>query len=129
MSQVEVRRAHIHRDQSAPGVAAHQKTAQRVDANPIAVEFLHQEARHAARSIPAGFHFAAIGIADAHRGVGPIASAFDHNDLIAADAQPPVGHGSGGGRVERKRLFSRVEDDEIVAQAVHFEEWCHDGPI
>jgi len=51
----------------------------------------------------------------------------DHDNLIAADAQSTVCKRTAGRRVQRKRLFSCVEDDEIVAQAVHLEERCHSG--
>ena len=86
---------------------------------------VHQQPRHAARGIAAALHLAAIGVEDAHGGIGAVAGAFDHDDLIAADAEPPVGDGARGRGVQRKPLFARVEHDEIVAQPVHFQERGH----
>ena len=90
---------------------------------------LHQQPRDAARGIAAAFHFAAIGIEDPHEGIRAVRRRLDHDHLIAADAEAAVGDGARGRRVERKRLFSRVEDDEIVAEPVHFQERGHGGRI
>jgi len=44
----------------------------------------------------------------------------DH--LVAADAGPPVGQRAHRRRVDRNRAAAAIEHDEIVAEAVHFEE-------
>ena len=98
------------------------------DAHAVVVRFSHQQTRHAARRVAAGFDLAAVGVENAHRGIRAFRFC-DHDYLIAAHSPPPVGDGVNSGGVQRKSLLSCVEHDEIVAQAVHFEKRYHDGPI
>ncbi len=86
--------------------------------------FGHQQIGDAARGIAARFHFAAVGVEDAHEGVGALRR-LHHDHLIAADPPPPVGDGSRARFIERERERPRVEDREIVAQPMHFEERGH----
>src|SRR5579862_4193265 len=67
----------------------------------------------------------AVRVVDAHHGVGTIASLAYHDHLIAADPETPVGQGLRARRVEREPAPARVEDDEVVAEPVHFQEGRH----
>ncbi len=63
----------------------------------------------AARGIAARLDLAAIGVADAHEGGGAVpARRLDHDHLVAADAQMPVGDGARARVVERDRLAARA---------------------
>ena len=59
----------------------------------------------------------------------PFFAWLDHDHLVAADAETAVRDGARRCRIERKRLIPRVEYDEIVAKAVHFQERGHLRPI
>ena len=126
---VQARRAHIdHYALLARGLAE-QRTAGRLQGDVIALSFGHQQIGDAARGIAAGLHFAAIGVEDAHEGGGPVFRRLHHDHLIAADPALPVGDGFGHDGVHQQREDSRIEDDEIIAQTVHFQEAGHGGLI
>ena len=59
-------------------------------------------------------HRAVIGEAGARR--------FDDDELVAADAGPPVGDPLRQRRVEGERPGTRVDHDEVVAEPVHLAE-------
>ena len=83
--------------------------------------FRHQQRRGAARAVAAGARLAAIGVADAHEGVGG-RRGFEHQYLIAADARTTVGDRARVLRRQRERRRAGVEYHEIVAEAVHLDE-------
>jgi hypothetical protein len=75
------------------------------------------------RAVPALLDFAAIGVEDAVIKIGlRVARALDLEDLVAADAEMAIRDEPKLLSRERERLFSRVEHDEIVAEAVHLGE-------
>ncbi|MCH7936985.1 MAG: hypothetical protein IH994_07830 [Proteobacteria bacterium] len=68
-----------------------------------------------------------VGVEDAHEHLGgPVPLAIfrrlDNRDLIAADPSAAVGDGARLVAAEADVALAGVEDDEIVAQAVHFDE-------
>jgi hypothetical protein len=85
-------------------------------------------AHEAARAVSALLHFAAVGIENAVVEVRPgLARRLDLEDLVAADAEMPVGEESQLIRTQFDRPRAGVEHDEIVAQALHFCEFeLHD---
>jgi hypothetical protein len=77
-----------------------------------------QQQGDSARCIATGFHFAAIGVEDAHLGVGVIRRA-NQDQLIAANASTPIGNGAGAGRGHVHGCGSPINDDKVIAQPVH----------
>ena len=51
----------------------------------------HQQPADAARGVAAGLDLAAVGVVDAHEGVGAGIRALDGDELVEADARAPVG--------------------------------------
>ena len=86
-----------------------------------------QQIDDAAGGVAAGPGLGAVGVADAHEGIGVGAWRWrlDGDELVAADAGAPVGdrRGAAGGQAERAGAL--VEHDEVVAAAVHLEEARH----
>ncbi len=86
----------------------------------------HQQVGDAAGGVAAGAGLGAVGVADAHEGVGvAVRRRLDDDELVAADAGAPVGDRGGAGRREAERAGALVEHDEVVAAAVHLEEARH----
>ena len=80
-------------------------------------------------AIAALLHLVAVGVEDAVVDDGAVAPRLlEHQRLVEADAGVPVGEGAQ--RFRRGRAAGRcVEDDEVVAQAVHLGEGeLHAGP-
>ena len=68
-------------------------------------------------------------VQDVHPDIGAVRPAYDQN-LIAADAKPPVGKPRGGCRTDGGRAAGApVENDEIISKAVHFQKFRHGQPI
>ena len=109
---VEARRAHVDRRAGAVGAAPMRPPAVSI------VTLAACEQGDAARGIAAGFDLAAVGVPDAHADVGDVGR-LEQDQLVAADAGAPVGDGARLRRVDRERALARVEDDEVVAEAVH----------
>ena len=62
---------------------------------------------------------------DAHKGGGPaIARWLDRDELIEANAGVAVGKRTCTGCADTERLLARVNNDEVVAQAVHLYEFA-----
>ncbi len=83
----------------------------------------HDEVRDAAAGVAAGGDLAAVGVEDAHADVGDRLRGRRHDDqLVAADAGAAVGDDANDRGRQIDRRLPRVEDDEIVAEAVHLDE-------
>ena len=82
------------------------------------------EQHDAARGVAAGLDLAAVGVPDPHAQVGDVGR-LEQDHLVAADAGAPVGDRARPRLVHRHRAFARVEDDEIVAEAMHLVEARH----
>ena len=93
LAPVEPGGAHIHRHQALAGVAADQHAALAVQLDAGQAAFVHQQPRHAARGVAAGFHFAAIGVEEAQARIHLGVARRDQDHRIAADAEMPVGDG------------------------------------
>ncbi len=73
-----------------------------------------------ARAVAALLHFAAIVVIDAVAEVAAgQARLFHHEDLVGADAEAAVGQALPLGRREIDVLADGVDDDEVIAGAVH----------
>ena len=81
-----------------------------------------QQMGDAAGGVAAGPRLSAIGIADAHEHIGAGARRFQHDELIATDAEMPVRNGRGQRRGEAERAGAVVKNDEVVAAAMHLDE-------
>ena len=71
----------------------------------------------ASTSPPSAFQIRILHVGDVGR--------LEQDHLVAADAGAPVGDRPRPRRVHRHRALARVEDDEIVAEAVHLVEAGH----
>jgi hypothetical protein len=84
------------------------------------------EAHEAACPVAALGHLSAVCIENAIAEIGlSVAGAFDKQQLVAADAAMPVGQAANllGGQFND--LVDRIDDHEIVAEAVHFRKFQH----
>ena len=89
----------------------------------VGLALVHQHRGDAARGVAAGAGLAAVGIVDAHEDIGvALGRRLEHDQLVAAHAQPAVGDGTPARRRQLERSPARVEHDEIVAQPVHLDE-------
>ena len=79
-------------------------------------------ANEAARAVAALFHFAAVSVENAVAKISVPLRRFDQQDLIAADAIMAVGKLAQFFRAERHALIYAIDDDKVIAQAVHFGE-------
>ncbi len=81
------------------------------------------ELDEAARAVAALLDLAAVGVEDpvAEVDVGP-GRRLDHQHLVAADAEAPVGEAAQLVAREIHALAHAVEHDEVVAEAVHLGE-------
>src|SRR5437762_10921883 len=76
----------------------------------------------AAGGVAASLGLAAVRVVDAHQNLGRgVARRLEQNDLIAADAGPPIRQPACGCGAERDRAAAKIEHDKIVAEPVHFE--------
>jgi hypothetical protein len=95
----------------------------------IGQTLIADEAGEAACPVAALFDLGAVGIEDAvmEIGIGQ-ARRLDQQDLIAADAEAPIGQTSRELGIQVDPLAHGVEDDEVVAQSLHLgEAQFHDG--
>ena len=86
---------------------------------------LHQQPADAAGGVAAGLDLAAVGVVDAHEGVGAGFGRLDGDELVEADAGRAVGKPRGSPPASGARSAPRVNDQKIVAEAVHLEERDH----
>jgi hypothetical protein len=81
------------------------------------------EAGKAACSVAALFNFTAVGIVNAveELAVG-LLRWFNDQQLIATDATMAIGETTHQFCIERDRLVDGINDDKVIAEAVHFAE-------
>ena len=86
-----------------------------------------QQSGDAAGGVAAGPGLGAVGVADAHEGIGGrvVRRRLDDDELVAADAGAAVGDGGGTAGGEAERAGALVEHDEVVSAAVHLDEPRH----
>ena len=88
----------------------------------LVAALVHQQPRDAAGGVAAGAGLAAVGIADAHEGVGEPSAALR---CTISWSQPMPRRGrrwrAAWAAVERERALARVDHDEVVAEAMHLE--------
>src|SRR6266581_837867 len=121
----KVRHAHVDRDLAAGLEARYDDARARLDADLVLGRkaVVANEADEAAGPVAALLDFAAIGIEDAVAEIDTDAGRrLDDQDLVAADAEMPVGEEARPIRVQVHCLAHRVDDDEVVAQSLHFRE-------
>ena len=121
----KLRHAHVHRDQAVCAQPRRDDPGPGLDADlglrsePLVVD----EAHEAACAVAALFDLAAVGVEDAVAEIDVGAGRrLDHQQLITADAAVAVGDrlDARGGEIDRRARG--VDDDEVVAQAVHLGE-------
>ena len=123
---IQHRRAHVHRhiavgfqprfDQAGHGLNP--------DAGLGGQLFVGHETHKGACAVAALLDFTTIGVIDAVAEIdaGRVRR-FDHQHLVGADAEAAVGQLLPLGRAEVDLLVDRVDDDEVIAGAVHFGEF------
>ena len=122
----EFRHAHVDGDEVGAVRGPHEEEAgDGLDRGGAAAGLGHQEPADAAGGVAAGLDLAAVGVVDAHEGFGRGLAALDSDELVEADAGLPVGksadHRGGGAHGGPPR----VNDQKIVAEAVHLAERDH----
>ena len=119
------RRAHV--DAHAPVVLDRRldDAAERLDADraPVGEAVIEHEAREAAGAVAALLDLGAVGVEDPVAEVDPFARRrLDEQDLVGADAEMAIGDAPPLLAPEAQRLANAVDDDEVVARAVHLRE-------
>ena len=84
-----------------------------------------RETRETARAIAAHLGLAAVGVVIAHPEIGPVRRALEHEHAIGPDPAVPVADARDLLARQREVARAIVEQDEIVARAVHFRETQH----
>ena len=116
---------HINRHQPVVFELRRDDAAARLDADAAlrAQALLVHEAHEAARAVAALLDFAAVGVEDAVAEIDVGAGRrFDHQHLVAADAEIAVGEATHLLRRQDDRLANGVDNDEVVTEAVHLGE-------
>ena len=133
---IEAGRAHVDGDAAVLGADGGQHPGLGLDPGLGGFLFGHHQLGDAAGAVAARPGLGPVGVEDAHEHVGgPVPLAIfrrlDDQELVATDAQTPIGDGARVGTAEADVPLAGVEDDEIVAQAVHFDErqFAHGGVI
>ena len=121
----ESRHAHVDRDLAVVPEHGHDHPARGLDANlalrrePLVADELDE----AARAVAALLDLAAVGVEDPVAEIDVVARrGLDHQHLVAADAEAPVGEPAQLRRRQLQALPHAVEDDEIVAEPLHLGE-------
>ena len=117
------RRSHIDRDASLRQNLGVEQSGNGLDSHPGIAGLAMQQGGHATRGVAAGFGLAAVGVADAHPHPGRrMTRRLEQDHLVAANTGSPVRQRACARRIDRNRRAAAVEHNEVVAQAVHFEE-------
>src|SRR5262249_43988915 len=118
---VELGLAHVDGDASVAFAHAVEKAATGPERHAAVAGFLEDEARDAACAVAAALDLIAVRIPDAHLGVGAIFWTADDEHLVVADAAVAVADQACSLRRHRDRVLAGIDDDEVVAEAVHLE--------
>ena len=123
---VEAGFAHVDADVGSLAAAGIQDAGGGLDAGGVAARRLHQNPADAAGGVAAGVNLRAVGVPDAHAGVG-LGRGIDGDQLVAAHARRPIGDGAHflGRRLER--LGAGLDNDEVVAEPVHLQKRAAHG--
>ena len=84
-----------------------------------------RETRETARAVAAHLGFAAIGIVIAHPEIRAVRRRLEHENAVRADAAMPIAEARDLFAGQREIAGAIVEQDEIVARAIHFRETQH----
>ena len=85
----------------------------------VAALLSHHNVGDAARGIAAAFNFTTFSIPDPHAHIGK-RRFFHDNQLVTTNARVAIGDGAGLFFGNRDRPFTRINDNEVIAEAVHF---------
>ena len=127
VAPVPADRAEFHADVHRPRPAAFQQSAGRFEDERVGAGLFHEQVRDAAGGVAAGGDLAPVDVEDAHpgwrAGVGSGGGGrLDGQQLIAADPDPGIADAYDVGLQEGAPVRPPVEDDEMIAQAVHLAE-------
>ena len=121
----EIRDAHVNRDDAVAHRAGRDQSRRAVHddfAGPGAPRAA-QQLSDAARAVATLLDLAAIGVVDAIENLCAGATRrCQHQRLIEADAGMPIRQCTQLRCVRDRALVRRIEDDEVVAEAMHFRE-------
>ena len=119
---VEAGAAHVDAEAAVGEAFSREVAGDGADDLVGAAVLLEQEVGDAAGGVAAGAGLGAVGVVDAHEqvGVGAGRGRFEGDELVAADAGAAVAEGGDARGGEAEGAAAVVEDDEVVAGAVHF---------
>ncbi len=120
----ESRHAHVDDHFTVVLETRHDDAAGRFDADftPIGETVLADVDDEAARAVAALLDLAAIGVEYPVAEIGIFASRLDDEHLVASDAEAPVGEQPDLRGRQYERRARGVDDDEVVAEPLHFRE-------
>ena len=118
-------RSHIDGNLATFGAPCPQPAGVRLDADLVAAVGVHDKIGDTTRAVATGAGRRAVMVQDVHADIGAVGRAY-HQNLVAADAKPPVGKPRGDRRADGGRAAGApVENDEIISKTVHFQKFRH----
>jgi hypothetical protein len=81
---------------------------------------LIRKTREATRAVATHFRFAAIGVKITHPKIGTVGRLFEQQNSIGPDAAMAIAKACDLAAIEMNVALAIVDQDEIVARAVHF---------
>ena len=122
-SPIQPHRSQVDGDPPVAGRRGGQQPGLGLDGRFPGARLGHDHGGDAARAVAAGLGLAAVGVMNAQEDVGGAVNAcLEDKQLVAADAPAAVGDGPRLGGADAERPGTRVEDHEIVAEAMHLDE-------
>lgn len=113
--------AHVDVEHLDPTPACLQQAGLSFNSGIVPSGLFHEQPGDAAGSVAAGLGLAAVRIPDAHEGIAR-ERRFETDELIASHADMAIGNGADRAWRKRRGTFPGVDDDEVIAQAVHLDE-------
>ena len=122
VAPAQPRLAHIHRHTMVAGPKYRQPTRIRREFDLILSRFLQNTPAHAPRRVSASRNFGPVCIPDPHKGVS-VTRRLDPDQLIASDTGRAISDRPDAiGRGPKQVATATIDNDKVVAGAVHFEE-------
>ncbi|CAK0741115.1 hypothetical protein WCLP8_1190006 [uncultured Gammaproteobacteria bacterium] len=128
LGPVHPSRPHVHRNQPGRFSGGPQQTSPSFNHHRSPSTLFQQASANTTGGIAASPNLTAICIENQHESVRVgRPRRRDHDQLIATDASMSIGEGANRRVAEGQRLAAGIENNEIVAKAVHLQEGCGHG--
>ena len=121
VSPAEPGTAHVDVEHPLPTPASLEQPGPCFDAGVVPSGLIHEQPGDAAGSVAAGLGLAAVRVPDAHEGIARDRR-LETDELIASHTDAAVRNRADRARGKRSGTLPGVDDDEIIAQAVHLDE-------